>query len=111
MVTDKLHLYASIERKSLVNTARVSAERGSMDDADKATLLAREIDPNHADIYFTAGWIAASLGETDRAGDFYMEALRLGPGDGDVMRALKALRLQRDGLLKYGIFPGERLYH
>lgn len=100
MVTDKLHLYASMERRSLVNTARVSAEQGHLDDADKATLLAQEIDPNHADIYFTAGRIAASLGETERALAFYKEALRLGPGDRDVMRALTALRLQRDGLHK-----------
>jgi hypothetical protein len=100
MVTDKLHLYRSIARRGLVNTAKASAEQGNLDDTDKAIRLALEIDPNHADIYFTAGRIAASLGETDQAGAFYREALRLGPGDRDTMRALKDLRIRQDGIRK-----------
>ena len=90
-----------------MNTAIASAEQGHLDDAGKAIRLALEIDPNHADIYFTAGRISASLGETDRAGEFYKEALRLGPGDRDVIRAIKNLRLEREALLKGGKIPRE----
>ena len=91
MVGDKFHILASIERRRLVRTAYLSAQRGYMDDAEKAINLAIEIDPLHSDIYFAAGEIAASQNETDRAFRFLMQARALAPGDRDIERAIKKL--------------------
>jgi tetratricopeptide (TPR) repeat protein len=96
LVWDKLHIYSSIQRRRLVNTARVSAEKGYMDDVGKALRLAVEIDPSHADIYFVGGQIAASNGDMKTARELYHKALDLGPEDRDVINALENLRLQMD---------------
>ncbi|MBN1900296.1 hypothetical protein JW926_03105, partial [Candidatus Sumerlaeota bacterium] len=92
LVGDKMHIYRSIQRRRLVNTAKVSAEKGYMDDVNKALRLAVEIDPNHADIYFTGGRIAQSNGDAETAEMLYRKALDLGPGDRDVINALESLR-------------------
>ncbi len=98
IVLDKLHIYTSIQRRRMVNTAYESAERGYFDDVAKALELAIDLDPNHADIYFAAGRIAAAKGNIDLAYRFYKRALKIAPGDRDVLNAIKALRRQRDGL-------------
>lgn len=94
LVWDKLHIYASIERRRLVNTARVSAEKGYMDDVDKALCLAAEIDPNHADIYFVGGQITESMEDGKMALELYQKALKLGPGDRDVINAIENLKIK-----------------
>jgi len=91
MVGDKFHIFTSIERRRLVRTAYLSAERGYMDDAEKAINLAIEIDPKHSDIYLAAGEIATLQNETDRAFHFLMQARALAPGDRDVEHAIKKL--------------------
>ena len=96
MVGDKLHIRTSIERRRLVNTAYLSASRGYMDDVETALRLAREIDPQHEDIYLAGGRIAASQGEVKTALEFFRRALELAPEDRDIMRELKALRRLRD---------------
>jgi tetratricopeptide (TPR) repeat protein len=91
MAGDKFHILTSIERRRLVRTAYLSAQRGYMDDAEKAINLAIEIGPLHSDIYLAAGEIAASQNETDRAFRFLMQAHTLAPGDRDIERAIKKL--------------------
>jgi len=104
MVTDKFHIFVSIERRGFVNTAYSSANKGYLDDAQKALGLAEEIDPNHADIYFAGGQIAASRGNREKAMEYYKKALVIAPNDKDVLRAMKALKTQSGISTK---IPGE----
>jgi dolichyl-phosphate-mannose-protein mannosyltransferase len=100
MVGDKLHIYKSIQRRSLVNTAYDSWKNGYMDDVEKAIDLAIDFDPDHADIYFTRGKIAASRDNIDLAYSFYRIAYRLSPEDRDIYRSIKELRIRRDELME-----------
>jgi len=96
LVTDKLHLYTSIQRRRLVRTAYLSGDEGWWDDVEKALSLAEEIDPNHADIYIARGCLAARQGHIEEAFHSYRRALEIAPRDRDVHTAIRQLRQIRD---------------
>ena len=92
MVTDKLHIMTSINRRRFVKTAYSSARKGYYDDVEKALKIATDLDPSHADIYFAAAQIAESQGNYESALKLYRIASEFAPGDPDIPKAVKKMR-------------------
>ncbi len=101
MVGDKMHILISIERRRLVRTAELAEQTGVFSDVSKALALAFLIDPNHSDIYMTAGRICAERGDLDMAYRYYRKAQEISPEDSDLYNAFKELRGIRDHYYVY----------
>lgn len=90
----------AVDAGSLLSVARMKLDQWRYDEAAVFARRALEMDPTRSDIFFVLAECALAKGEIEEAYSLALEALRLEPGDKEILRLLSRAHARRDKWMK-----------
>lgn len=91
IVGDKFHLYNSFRRRLYIDSAWDHFRIANYEDAVECIRIAKEYDPQHADVFIASGAMFARMTNYERARGDFQRAYELQPAKKDLLKKIKWL--------------------